>query len=125
LQRHRRLHDAEDFARIKTSGRRVYHRLFILSFVPNNLAHNRYGLIVTRRIGKATRRNRVRRQLREALRLRDADIRLTGDNSAQESPQFCDIVLIARLPVVQATFVEISMALDDTLRQAHLLLPDT
>lgn len=41
---------------------------------PNDLAHPRLGLIVTRRVGSAVVRNRVKRLLRESFRLLQHDL---------------------------------------------------
>ena len=41
---------------------------------PNDLGHPRLGLAIGRRVGGAVRRNRLKRQLREAFRLMQHDI---------------------------------------------------
>lgn len=86
------------------------HHLCTLSYLPNDLPHNRYGFVVNRRIGQAVQRNRVRRLLRETLRLRDGRLR-----------QGYDIVVIARPPIATVTFQTINQTLDDLLRRANLL----
>lgn len=51
----------------------------------NNLAYNRLGLSVSRKVGAAILRNKVRRLLREAFRL-----------TKSELPQGLDLILIPR-----------------------------
>lgn len=41
---------------------------------PNGLSHCRLGLVVSRRVGHAVRRNRAKRMLREAFRLLQHDL---------------------------------------------------
>lgn len=49
-------------------GRRSRHRLLTTAVRDNGRSHNRYGLSVSRRVGNAVTRNRVKRRLRELLR---------------------------------------------------------
>jgi len=66
----------------------------------NKTAVNRLGLTVGTKIGKAVVRNRVRRRIREAYRLREASLK-TG----------YDIVIVARTRAAQSSYQEIDRAL--------------
>jgi hypothetical protein len=61
-----RLRRRKDFDVVFQEGQ-VPNRL-VLRSVPNQLPHNRYGFVTSKRVGKAVVRNRVRRRLREAIR---------------------------------------------------------
>ncbi len=114
MQRHLRLRQRSDFARLRTYGQRVRHHLVVMSYLANNLSHNRYGFIVGGRMGKAVQRNQIRRRMREAMRCYDSRI-LCGRGLGY------DIVLVARKPLAQASFHEIYLVLGEMLQQAGLL----
>ncbi len=88
-----RLRHRTDFRRVQSGGTRVHTAHFILvldkrrgSDPPSGaLARARLGITVTRRIGTAPRRNRVRRLVREAFRRGRAAF-----------PEGCDVVVIAK-----------------------------
>jgi ribonuclease P protein component len=75
---------------------------------PNGLELSRYGFTVSRRVGKAVVRNRVRRRLREILRT----LTLTPG---------WDIVFIARVPAAEAGYAGLSLAVRELLRRAGLI----
>ncbi|NOZ71479.1 MAG: ribonuclease P protein component [Chloroflexi bacterium] len=110
MQRRYRLRSRERFREIRRRGRSVKHPLAILLFLPNDLGYSRFGFTASRRIGNAVRRNRARRLLREAIRLRLQDI----------APGW-DLIFIARRPIVHASFQSVDSACERLLRDAHLL----
>ncbi len=114
MQRPLRLRASADFARLRESGRTLRHPLLMLSLAPNALSHNRYGFIVSKRVGGAVVRNRVRRRVREAVRL--AHPRLL---------QGYDLVWIARNEIAPQTYEQISDAVAQLLQRARLWKPES
>lgn len=76
--------------------------------LPNELASSRYGFSVSKRVGKAVVRNRVKRVLREILR----QIPLQSG---------WDIIFIARSPAAVADYAALKKSAEDLLSQAYLL----
>ncbi|UCD74911.1 MAG: ribonuclease P protein component [Phycisphaerales bacterium] len=74
---------------------------------PNGLDHLRIGLAVPKRVGTAVRRNRVKRMLREALRLMQHDL-----------PGGYDLVVNVR-PHERLTLEEYTEALAGAIRALH------
>jgi len=109
MERRYRLAHSGEFQRVRRQGRSWSHPLLVLLASANDVPYSRFGFVVSKRIGKAVVRNRVKRLLREAVRARLA-------NTAEG----WDIVLIARTPIVQADLRHISEALDSLLRRAEL-----
>lgn len=118
MEQRLRLRSRANFAQLRAEGHTLQHRLLMLSYLPNDQGHNRYGFVVSRRVGKAVQRNHIRRQLREILRHRDASIAYPTD--LVKAKQGVDIVVIARAQIAKATYQEIDEAVGDLLRRARL-----
>jgi ribonuclease P protein component len=82
--------------------------LLVMRASPNRLGLSRYGFTVSKRIGKAVTRNRIKRRLREVIRL----IPLRAG---------WDVVFIARTRVATASFDELKKSLVALLSQAKLM----
>jgi len=75
LPRECRLRSGAGFRCAYAEGTRARGELLVVVAVPNGLEHARLGLSVGKRVSKsAVRRNRVRRRLREAFRLRRGEL---------------------------------------------------
>ena len=82
-----------DFDAVYRSGRRRSSPSFVIFFRPNELDVSRFGMSVKRTLGSAVVRNRIRRRIREILRL-----------NRQEIASGWDIVIHPRLSVLSADF---------------------
>lgn len=91
-------------------GRSWAHPLLVLRALPNDLEHSRFGFSVSHWVGKAVVRNRAKRLMREATRLRQGGIE-----------EGWDLVLIARNPIREADFKQVNQAVEQLLRRAGLL----
>lgn len=67
--RENRLTARRQFLAVYGNGRRTRSPLLTLFGLPNKLDHCRLGITVTRKVGCAVRRNRIKRMLREVYRL--------------------------------------------------------
>lgn len=90
------------------SGKAWADNFIVIKALPNGLELSRYGFSVTKELGKAVVRNRVRRLLREVARLTPVK---TG----------WDIVFIARPNAAAADYHQLKKSVDRLLVRAHLL----
>lgn len=98
------LSSPQDFAAIQGAGAYVSHPLLSARFLRTDLEVTRFGLSTGRRLGGAVVRNRVRRRIREVLRVM--------------APSFqpgWDVLIIARPAIVAADHDALVGALQRTL----------
>ena len=107
MQRSLRLTGNKQFTRVRGQGGSAANRILVIRFVPNGLDHSRFGFMVSRRIGNAVVRNRVKRRLREA-------VRLTPVKAGW------DAVFIARRGIERAGYHDLKQAAGNLLRRVHL-----
>jgi ribonuclease P protein component len=94
--RSQRLRVRSDFDRVFRKGTRVGGRFFLMIGLPNGQEEDRLGLAVSRKVGSAVTRNRVRRLLREGFR------RLPGARG-----KGLDLVVVARPDAVGMSQAEV------------------
>ena len=108
MQRRHCLTGSKRYSKIHTKGTSAANRLLVVRFLANDLDRSRFGFVVSKRIGNAVVRNRVRRRLKEAVR-----------NHAVK-PGW-DVVFIARRSIERATFQQLKRAAGNLLVQTYLV----
>jgi ribonuclease P protein component len=109
VKREQRLRTPAEFRRVRDQAPRGWPNRFLVLYVaPNELDRARVGITVSSRVGNAVVRNRVRRRFREAMRARLDRLVASGQ----------DLVLVARPASADATWSELSSALDAALQRA-------
>lgn len=96
------------YALVYRGGSSWVDRLVVMKVLPNSLDLARCGFSVSRRVGSAVVRNRVKRRLREIVRLTPL-------------PPGWDIVFIARPRVAAARYANIEKSVRGLLARAGLL----
>ena len=101
----------EQYALVHSKGSSWVSSLVVVKTVPNGLVLSRYGLSVSKRVGEAVTRNRVKRLLRENLRMMPL------------KPGW-DIVVIARPALANVDYDGVKRTVEALFSKACLLETD-
>lgn len=102
-----RLTRRTEFQALHRKGRTWSDRFLTLKILPNSFPDNRFGLSVSKAVGGAVCRNRVKRRLREIVRR----LRLK---------QGWDILVIARRASADCEFKELEQSMAELVHRAGL-----
>lgn len=111
MEKRLRLKKNEDFQKVFRNGKSVANRQFVVYQWKNReKAEFRVGISVSKKIGNAVMRNRIKRLIRESVRkMKD---RIQGN---------ADIIIIARQPTSSMSYHELSKSLHHVMKKARLL----
>ena len=94
-----------EFEAVYRGGQRRSSQQFVVFYRANGKEHSRFGISVKKALGGAVVRNRIRRRIREILRL-----------NCSEIPSGWDIVIHPRSSVAQAPFAPLEAELTRLLQ---------
>ena len=108
MQRRQRLTGSKRFSQIHVEGSSAANRLLVIRYLANVADSSRFGFLVSKRIGNAAVRNKVKRRLREAVRLNPVKVGW-------------DALFIVRRGAGTAKYQELKDAADNLLQRADLV----
>jgi ribonuclease P protein component len=108
MKRQQRLTKSEQYASVYETGITQVDRFLVLKAKPNHLDFSRFGISVSKKVGNAVKRNKVKRILREILRLID------------KKPGW-DIVVIARSPSAGSEYRILEKSAANLLARAKIV----
>lgn len=90
-----------EFRVVYKRGKSIANRYLVLYIIRNNSKENRIGFSVSKKVGKAIVRNRVKRLLRENFRNLNADLK-----------KGYDMIFISRVVAKDATYEQIRKSME-------------
>lgn len=107
MQSRHRISGTKRHSQIHREGASAANRLLVIRYLANGLDHSRFAFVVSKRVGNAVVRNRLKRRLRAVVQSRPVQ------------PGW-DALFIARRGVQTATYREISRAAWNLLRRSKI-----
>ncbi|MBF8376659.1 ribonuclease P protein component [Alicyclobacillus mali] len=111
MQSQHRLKDSRDFRRVFRKGKSFASGRLVLYYCDNRVARVRVGFSISRKVGKAVVRNRLKRLLRAIFQRRLDEL--------WDRP--VDIVVVCRVSAADADFHDLEREVERLLKKAKLL----
>ena len=108
----------KEFERVFNEGRVFKNNEVVLYVIPNDFLHSRLGLVVSKKVGNAVRRNRAKRLLREAYRLNKHLLKTHVDIIAIPRHPFSSAL---KLLDIEDEFKKLLLQINRTFSQNYLI----
>lgn len=99
-----------DFRKVYKHGKSFANKYLVMYILDNKSDFNRVGFSVSKKVGKATVRNKIRRRIRESFRL----------NCDEYIKNGYDLVFIARVASKDAEYEDIEQSVKTLIKKAKL-----
>ncbi|MBU0279042.1 MULTISPECIES: ribonuclease P protein component [unclassified Gemella] len=109
MKKEYRIKKEKDFNRIIKEKKSFANRQFVIYYSKNNLEHFRLGLSVSKKLGKANKRNKLKRYVRESIK------------EHKNLLKNYDIIIILRKAAMDITFDEFLKSINHILTKTNLL----
>lgn len=106
LPRSGKIRKRSDFQAVYEKGKRIHLKSFIVLLSRNDKGTARFGITVSKKVGNAVRRNRIKRLVREFFRL-----------NRDRIPESTDVVIIARKDLSLTRYRDVASELGQVLKQ--------
>ena len=108
MKKEYRLNKSQDFDNIIRKKQSFANRQFVIYYQENKLDHMRLGISVSKKLGKAHERNKLKRYVRESFKTR------------KDFLKNYDIIIIVRPAAKGLSFLEFGSSIDHVLKRSKL-----
>lgn len=109
MEKRFRLRKNMEFKKVYNGGKNFWNRNLVLYIKKNNLEEPRLGITITKKVGNAVVRNKIRRRIKEIYRLNLH--RIKGGY---------DLIIIPKKNVVDISFKDLESALNHILKRSNM-----
>ncbi|MCH4891231.1 ribonuclease P protein component [Acidaminobacter sp. JC074] len=104
------LRNTRQFNQVYKKGKSIVNRHVVMYYRKNQLGYNQVGFSVSKKVGKAVVRNRVKRLMKESFRM-----------NHEKLAEGYDFVFVARVRSKDSTYQEIDKAMKHCFRKGKLM----
>ena len=101
-----------DFRKVYKHGKSFANRYLVMYILKNKSENSRIGISVSKKVGKAIIRNKVRRRIKESYRL----------NIDENVKYGYDIVFIARVAIKDAEYKDVEKSMKHLVKKAEMFM---